>query len=88
MKFAEYFNGPQYFSHGAYVISGEYSREDAALLFSAETGATVAPDELTADRVRFGFPPESVAGYDSFDGAIWYTGASGKGSKPVWALEG
>jgi hypothetical protein len=84
MKFDDYFAEPQYFTHGSYVVSGEYSREDAARLIAEETGEDVAPEDLKEDRVRFGFPPEDVIDCDPADGPIWYTGAYGHGSKAVW----
>ncbi len=88
MKFKEYFSEPQYFSDGTYVVSGEFSREEAAKLFADELGDEVLPEDLKEDRVRFGYPPEFVVDCDSLDGAIWYTGAAGIGSKPVWVIGG
>lgn len=84
-KYSEYFSEPQRFTDGSYVISGELSREQAALEISAEICEAVEPSSLHLGRVRFGFPPEFVADRDDFDGPIWYTGAGeGKGTKPVW----
>jgi hypothetical protein len=88
MKFSDYFNEPQHFTDESCVISGEYSREKAAELIAEEMGDEVLPEDLKEDRVRFGFPPESVVDCYHADGAIWYTGASGVGSKSVWVLKG
>lgn len=84
-KFDEAFSEPMSCSNGAYLISGEYTREEAAKAFSDYIDEEVSPEALERDRVRFGFPPESVE--DGQDlGACWYTGASGKGSKEVWMI--
>ena len=83
-KFEEVFSEPMSFSDGTYVISGEYSKEDAAEYMSEHLGEAIAPESLTGDRVRFGFPPEYVAEREEL-GACWFTGAgNGKGTKPVW----
>jgi len=81
-KFDEYFREPQYFSNGAYVLSGAITRNQAAELLAEYVDEEVNPESLESSRVRFGFPPDSVEGWQ--DGACWYTGATGKGSKPVW----
>jgi len=83
-KFDEDFDEPMYFTHGCYVITGKISREEAAKRFSDYDGEEVSPDELTSERVRFGFPPEFVEDREDL-GACWYTGAGkGKGTQPVW----
>jgi hypothetical protein len=88
MKFEEYFKEPQFFTDDTYVVSGSYSREDAAVLLAETADEPVLPEHLREDRARFGFPPEHIVDCDAADGAIWYTGASGVGSKPVWVLGG
>lgn len=89
MKFDEYFAEPRHFTNDTYVVSGEYSREDAATLMAeAADEPDVTPDDLREDRVRFGFPSEDVMDCYHADGPIWYTGAGGRGSKPVWVLGG
>ena len=87
-KFEDTFDEPNYFSDSTYVLSREYSAEEAAIRFSDYIGEEISPDQLRKDRVRFGYPPEHVEGHDEL-GACWYTGAgSGKGTKPVWVCEG
>jgi hypothetical protein len=86
-KFEETFDEPVYFSDGSYVISGEYSAEDAASIFSDYMGEEIKPDMLGKDYVRFGFPPEYVEDREEL-GSCWFTGArKGKGSKAVWCCE-
>lgn len=83
-KFEEQFNEPMTFSDGTYVISGEYSRKDAAEYISEYFGEEISPESLAEERVRFGFPPDSVEDREGM-GACWYTGAGNKkGTKPVW----
>jgi len=85
-KFEDTFNEPIGFSDGSYVISGHYSVDEAAKMFSEDLGDDIKPDALRKDVVRFGFPPEFVEDGNEL-GACWYTGAKkGKGSKPVWVL--
>ncbi len=81
-KFDEYFSEPQYFSHGAYVMSRKLSREDAAKQLEEALGEPIDPEELEFERVRYGFAPEDIE--DRPSEACWYTGAYGKGSIPVW----
>ena len=84
-KFDETFSEPMCMSNGTYVISGSFTREEAAKAFSDYVDEEVNPEALDKGRVRFGFPPDDVE--DGQDlGACWYTGASGKGSKVVWVL--
>lgn len=83
-KFEDSFNEPMSFSDNTLVLSGEFSIEDAADMFSNYTGEDIKPDQLSKDRVRFGFCPEFVEDREDL-GACWYTGAgTGKGTKPVW----
>jgi len=83
-KFEDRFNEPMQFSDNTLVLSGEYSREDAADIISNYIGEKVTPEQLENERVRFGFPPDFVEDSEEL-GACWYTGAgSGKGTKPVW----
>lgn len=85
-KFDESFDEPMHFSNGVRVITGKISIEEAAKRFSDYDGEDVSPDDLTSERVRFGFPPEFVEGCED-GGACWYTGAGkGKGTQPVWIL--
>lgn len=83
-KFEEQFSEPNTFTDGTYIISGEFSREDAAEYISEWFGEDIRPEALRAERVRFGYPPESVEDREGL-GACWFTGAgNGKGTKPVW----
>jgi len=83
-KFENIFDEPVSFSGKTYALSGEYSAEEAARIFSDYTGEYVRPNQLNKERVRFGFPPEDVEDRDEL-GSCWYTGAgSGKGTKPIW----
>lgn len=84
-KFEDVFAEPVWFTHGAYLVSGEYSREKAAELFSHYLGEDIDPKALSEDRVRFGFAPDYVEDRDSLPAQCWYSGCKpGKGSKPVW----
>lgn len=90
-KFDEQFSEPSYFSNGTYVITGKISREEAAdaiskaLLDEDEAEHPVSPESLTADRVRYGFAPEGTE--DMVGELCWFSGATGKGSMPVWVYE-
>lgn len=90
-KFDDQFSEPNYFSNGAYVISGKMSREDAAemisevLLSDEDIEEPIDPSSLKADRIRYGFAPSDVE--DMTGEACWYTGARGRGSMPVWVYE-
>lgn len=87
-KFDDYFAEVNCFTGGLYVVSGKLPKETAAAMISEElieAGDIDEPlqaDDLDADRVRFGFAPEDVE--DCKGQLCWYTGASGKGSMPVW----
>jgi len=84
-KFDEAFSEPMSMSNNSYVLSGAFTREEAAKAFGEYIDYSVRPEALEQDRVRFGYPPEDVADGEDL-GACWYTGASGKGSKEVWVL--
>ena len=85
-KFDEYFKDVQFFTGGIYVVTGELTREEAAKAFNdSDEDLEVTADDVTPDRVRFGFPPETVEDREDL-GACWYTGAYGKGSKAVWVV--
>lgn len=86
MKFDEFFDEPQCFSDGSYVIHGKYSREEAAEILSEYLDDDVHPDDLEEDAVRYGFPPEGAEDGDRL-GNAWWGGARGRGSKKVWVLE-
>lgn len=87
-KFDEYFAEVRYFTNDQWVISGKLPKEEAASLMSKElidTGVIEEPitsDDLEENRVRFGFAPENVA--ECQGELCWYSGATGKGSLPVW----
>jgi hypothetical protein len=83
-KFEETFDDVVSFSDNTYVVSGEYSANEAAEIIGNYIGEDIEPEQLQKERVRFGFPPDFVE--DGKDlGACWYTGAGdGKGTKPVW----
>ncbi len=84
-KFDEYFSEVQAFSDGTHVLSGSFSIEEAAEMFSEYTGDRVSEEGIGADRVRFGFAPETVE--DMSGRLCWYTGAgNGKGTRPVWCI--
>jgi len=89
MKFDETFDEPILFSHGKVLISREkYSHKEALGHINDFIGNMTHSDtvkKLGKDRVRFQMPGDSVADGDDFDGPLWCTGASGKGSKKVWA---
>jgi len=83
-NFESTFDEPVYFSDGTYVINGEFSAEEAAVMFSDCIGEDVRPNQIEKNRVRFGFPPEYVEDREDL-GACWYTGAgTGHGTKSVW----
>ena len=82
-KFEDAFSEPMHFSDGSYVISGKITIEEAAEEFSHYIGEEVAIEFIRPDRVRYGFAPEWVEDIDAGE-ACWYTGATGKGSQPVW----
>ena len=84
MKFDECFSEVREFSGRTLVIDGRLSKEKAQQMIERHYGETVEKAEIKAERVRFGFPPEGVEDREDFDGPIWYTGAGGVGSKPVW----
>lgn len=84
-KFSKAFSEPFPFSDGTDVLDGEYSRDEAAEIFTECLGDYVSPSSLTRDRVRYGFPPEAVQDSEDFPNGCWYTGAgTGKGTKAVW----
>lgn len=85
MTFKKTFAEVQYFGDGGYVISAEqYTREQAAAKFSDYFGETIDPDRVEADRVRYQFAAE----WSDFDPGehAWFSGAFGRGSKPVWVF--
>lgn len=83
-KFDEYFSEVADFTAGLLVISGKLTKEQAASEFSEYLDEEVSIESISSDRVRYGFAPEHVEDYQGE--ACWYTGASGKGSMPVWTL--
>ncbi len=84
-KFEEDFSEPMSLSDCTYALSGSYSKEEAAEVFSNYLGEDIKPESLDEDRVRFGFPPEDVEDRESLPKSCWFTGAGkGKGTKPVW----
>lgn len=82
--FDEYFSEVSDFSDGSLVVSGKQSIEAAAEMFSEYLGEDVSVNAIRPDRVRYGFAPEHIE-YETGE-ACWYTGATGKGSMPVWVL--
>jgi hypothetical protein len=82
--FDKYFSEVSGFSDGSLVVSGKQSIESAAEMFSEYLDEDVSVNAIRADRVRYGFAPEDVI--DMQGEACWYTGATGKGSMPVWVL--
>ncbi len=84
MKFDEFFKEPILFTNGHYVVSGEYTKEQAKQLFEKETGDIITMDNISKNKVRFGFPPDDIEQEPYERKAIWYSGACGKGSKDVW----
>lgn len=89
--FAATFREPFPFSDGSVVLSREHypTREEAAAEFAAyQDEDAVDPVRLVEDRVRFRFPgEEDDLDWDASTRPQWFTGASGRGSKPVWVLE-
>ncbi len=86
-KFDEAFKEPFWFSHGYLLITGKISREEALEAFKDYDGdLDIELDRVKSDRVRFGFPPEGIEDREDL-GACWYSGATGKGSQPVWFLD-
>lgn len=85
-KFKDDFSSPMYMSNDTYAIDGGIPRDEAAHRISEEIGKPVSAEQLEAELVRFGYAPESVADIDSGT-PVWYTGATGKGTKPVWVYE-
>lgn len=90
-KFEEHFSEPISFTNGTWVISGMLSRDDAAkaisdvLIEQGQINEQLQAESLTSDRVRYGFAPEDV---EDLSGELcWYSGATGKGSMPVWVYE-
>ena len=85
MKFEKYFKEVRSFTGGIHVVSGYIDKDVARGLFEESTGRDVPNNKVRSDYVRFGFPPMNIEDREDFDGQpIWYTGADGKGSKPVW----
>ena len=84
-KFDDQFCEPVSFSDSTYVVTGKISVEEAAASFSSCLGEGIKSNQLTADRVRFGFAPEFV---EEMQGEpCWYTGAGkGRGTMPVWVF--
>jgi hypothetical protein len=88
MTFTEAFGSPGTIAEGCntygYALSAVHypTREAAARELSVFLGWEVAPARLCEDAARFQFAPEGMEG----DSPGWWLGASGKGSKPVWAL--
>jgi len=85
-KFEEMFSEPVDFSNGEMLLSGiNFSKQEAAEMFSEYFGEEVKQSSIGMDRVRFGFPPEHVEEREMLDSPCWYSGAgNGKGTKPVW----
>lgn len=86
MKFEEYFKEVQLFTAGIYVVSGYLDKFVARTMIEKEYGRSIAHHKIKQDYVRFGFPPDYVEDCDPKEGAVWYTGATGKGKKPVWVF--
>jgi len=86
-KFDEAFEEPFKFSHGHLLITGKISKEEALDAFKDyDDDQDIELDRIKSDRVRFGFPPEGIEDREYLC-ACWYSGASGKGSQPVWVLD-
>ena len=84
-KFSEFFCEVQTFSDGSYVLSGSFSRIEAAEMFSKYFGEDIEPKSIETDRVRFGFAPDNVE--DMGGKPCWYTGAgTGRGTKAIWKV--
>ena len=86
MKFNQYFKEVQLFTGNIYVVSGYIDKDIARDMMEKQYGKTICGRDVRADYVRFSFPPDNVEDREDFDGPIWYTGATGKGSKPVWVF--
>lgn len=86
MGFKEFFKTPQGLSGGMYALDSAYSEKEALELFEKECCEVFKKDQLIKDRVRFGFPPHDVEDREDFEGPIWYTGATGKGSKEIYLI--
>lgn len=85
-NFDETFSEVSCFSDGGLVISGKISKEDAAKEFGYYLAKQVDLDLIYSCRVRFGFPPSNVQEVEP-GFPCWYSGASGKGSQPIWILD-
>lgn len=86
MKFEEAFNEPVTFSDGSIVIDGGIDKIIAVESFSHYFGVDIPQHIVTSNRVRFGFPPETVEDMET-GVSCWYSGAGeGKGTKPIWVL--
>ena len=84
-KFDDYFKDPVWFTNGCYVLSGKVDKVEAAEVFSHCLGEDVFEDDIESDRVRFQFPGEDIE--DAEKGvSLWCSGATGKGSLPVWVF--
>lgn len=84
-KFDEAFCEPMSMSNGAHVVSGKYTREEAAGHFSDYIDYNVRPEALEKDRVIFGIPPDDIAEGDDI-GECWYTCSNVEGSELVWTI--
>lgn len=85
MKFDDEFNEPVCFSDGQIVVSREaYTREMAASIINDYEGKNCTPEQLTEERVRFGFFQDI---YDIRPRNCWHFPANGKGSRAVWVLD-
>lgn len=89
-KFSSIFSEPNCLSDGSHALSAEAypTREEAAAIFSDYLERPVDPAALEEDRMRFHPAGEEDCGGGDFEPGqrAWFSGASGRGSKPVWLL--
>jgi hypothetical protein len=90
INFDEQFSKPVKFTNGVYIITGEVSREEAALKFSqflikGRVVNFIHPTNLTKDCVEYG-PVPDLCGGEPGDKDSWFTGSFSENRRLVWVL--
>lgn len=85
MKFKERFSQPLLMSHGFFALSREmFNEKQAVKIIKKETGDDVV--SIEKDFVKFSFPPDFIEDMEDHV-PCWWTGAEGKGAKPIWLVK-
>lgn len=80
-KFKEMFSEAVLFSDGAYYIDADIPKKD----FIEQLDPEIKIEHIEESRIRFGFAPDCREEFGNKP--VWYSGASGKGSKKVWVYQ-